>query len=260
MGGIYMKQWYMKFLPVVFFFCLFSCATGGGETIIEPQKQAKAIRKLGEAYLGERNYTMALSEFLKAEKLDPDDPILQQDLGIAYMAKDDLETAVLHFKKALEIDPDYAEATNNLGAAYLAMEKWDSAIACFEMLKEDLLYETPHYPLANLGKAYYEKKDYSEAEKYYQEALTTKPGFVNALFGLGKTYLAMGKVKKAVGALEEAVEVAPGLAEAHFELATAYRLLGNKVKAKSEYEKVLSLEPDSDLARESKQELAPMNN
>ena len=160
-----------------------------------------------------------------------------------------------HFKKALEIKPDFAPARNNLGAAYLAMKEWDAAIDCFKLLTKNLLYATPHYPLANLGKAYYEKKDFAQAEKYYQEALKMEPGFVNALYGLGKTYLAMGKVQKAAEYFQLSVEAAPLLAEAHFDLANVNRLLGNREKARQGYARVVELSPKSDLARESKQML-----
>ncbi len=253
-----MKQKSIYFFLIAFFCFMIGCATGGSDAKIRNQDQADAYRKLGEAYLGEQNYTSALSQFLKAEKLVSDDYILEQDLGIAYMAKNDLQSAVLYFKKALEIKPDYAVARNNLGAAYLAMKDWNSAIENFKMLTTDLLYVTPQYPLANLGKAYYEKKDYAEAEKYYQEALKTEPGFVNALYGLGKTYLAMGEVKKASGYFEQAMKAAPARAEVHFDLAETYRLLGDKSKAKNEYGQVITLAPDSEIAKEAKQELSDM--
>mgnify|MGYP000402747221 CR=1 FL=1 len=135
------------------------------------------------------------------------------------------------------------------------MKNWDAAIDCFQLLTKDLLYATPHYPLANLGKAYYEKKEFAEAEKYYQEALKMEPGFVNALYGLGRTYLSMGQVQKASEYFQLSVEAAPLLAEAHFDLANGYRLLGNIEKAKQVYARVIELSPNSDLARESKQAL-----
>lgn len=243
----------MVIAPVVFACFLAGCATS--VTTTKSQQQADAVRHLGEAYMAEQNYTTALSELLKAEKLNPKDHLLHQDLGIVYMAKGELEQAVTHFKKALEIKPDFAAARNNLGGAYLAMKDWDAAIDCFKMLTKDLLYATPHYPLANLGKAYYEKKDYAEAGKYYQEALKVEPGFLNALYGLGKTYLSMGNVQKAAEYFQRAVEAAPVLPEPQFDLANANRLLGNIEKARQGYARVIELSPKSDLARESKQEL-----
>lgn len=240
----------------VLFFCFIAgCATGGSASKKEQKSQAEALRKYGEAYLSDQNYTQALAKLLKAEALDDGDPILQWDLGVAYMAKGNQELAIVHLKKALEIRPDYAEARNTLGVVYLSMQKWDLAIENFKMLTEDMLYGAPHYPMANLGKAYYEKEEYAESEKYYKEALNLQPRFVNAMYGLGKTYLAMGKLQEAAEYYEKAVAVAPDLAEVHFELAKTYRLLGEESKAKSEYEKVVNLEPDSELARVSKQAL-----
>jgi type IV pilus assembly protein PilF len=248
-----MKQWSKIIAPVVFSCCLAGCATSN--TIKSEQHQADAIRQLGEAYLAEQNYTMALSELLKAEKLNHKDHLLHQDLGIAYMAKGELELAVSQFKTALTIKPDFASARNNLGAVYLAMKDWDAAIESFKLLTKDLLYATPHYPLANLGKAYYEKKEFAEAEKYYQEALKMEPGFVNALYGLGRTYLSTGNVQKAAEYFQRSVEAAPLLPEAQFDLANAQRLLGNIEKARQGYARVIELSPNSDLAREAKQVL-----
>lgn len=250
-----MKQWSRYFLPVAFFCCIAGCATGGGNSSIRHQEQADALRRLGEAFLTEQDYTLALSKFLEAEKLNPGDYLLQQDLGLAYQAKGDLDTAVHHFKTALEIKPDYAFAINNLGAVYLLMEEWDSAIECFKLLTKDLLYSTPHYPLANMGRAYYKKKEFSEAEKYYKEALKIEPEFVIALLGLGKTYLSMGEVRKAADYFEQAVKVAPDNAEVQFEIADTSRLLGDLDKAAEAYSRVIELSPSSDLALEAKQEL-----
>ncbi len=248
-----MKRWSKSIAPVVFSCCLAGCAASSPTKT--QQYQADAIRRLGEAYMAEQNYTMALSELLKAEKLDPEDYMMHQDLGIVYMAKGELETAVSHLERALAIKPDFAPARNNLGAAYLAMENWDAAIDCFKLLTKDLLYATPHFPLANLGKAYYEKKEFAQAEKYYRDALKMEPGFVNALYGLGRVYLSMGNVQKAAEYFQRSVEAAPLLAEAHFDLANTYRLLGNIEKAREGYQRVVELAPQSDIAREAKREL-----
>ena len=235
--------------------CLAGCATGSRDSRTDKLQQANALRQLGEAYLGEESYTLALSKFLDAEKLNSKDYLLQQDLGIAYMAKGDLEAAVRSFKNAIELKPDYAPARNNLGAAYFAMEDWDAAIESFELLTKNLLYATPHYPLANLGKAYYEKNEFDTAERYYLEALKKEPDFANALYGLGKTYLRMGKVETAAEYFESATEAAPLRSEAYFDMANAYRLLGEVEKARAGYARVVALSPDSDLAKEAQQAL-----
>jgi tetratricopeptide (TPR) repeat protein len=231
-------------------FFLASCAAN----LEEIKSQEEASRNLGEAYMGQGDYTAALREFLKAEKLYSKDPYLQNDLGLTYMAKEEIDLAIDHLKKAVEIKPDYAPAKNNLGTAYLAQKNWDDAIACFKGITEDLLYATPHYPLSNLGFAYYNKKEYRLAEKYYQDALKIEPGFAIALRGLGKTYIAMGKIPEAVAVFEKAIKHSPRFAEIYFDLADAYRITNDYKKALDAYSKVVELAPDTPLAIEAQKE------
>jgi tetratricopeptide (TPR) repeat protein len=154
----------------------------------------------------------------------------------------------------VEIKPDYTPAKNNMGTAYLAQKKWDDAISCFKEITGDLLYATPHYPLSNLGWAYYNKKEYRLAEKYYQEALKIEPGFAIALRGLGKTYITTGKIPEAVAVFEKATRNSPRFAELYFDLADAYRITNDYKKALDAYKKVIELAPDSPLAVEAQKE------
>ena len=223
---------------------------------IEAMKsRGKASRNLGEAYMGQGDYTAALREFLKAEKLYSKDPYLQNDLGLVYMAKEKIDLAIDHFKKAIEIKPDYTPVKNNLGFAYLAKKNWDDAIVCFKEITGDLLYATPHYPLLNLGWAYYNKKEYVLAKKYYKKALKIEPEFTIALRGLGKTYIAMGKIPEAIAVFEKATISSPRFAELYFDLANACRLSQKYNKALNAYKKVVELAPDSTLAIDAQKEM-----
>ncbi len=219
------------------------------------KKQGEAYRNLGEAYYRQGNYTLALKELLKAESLYPDDPFLQNDLGLTYMAKKKPDLAIKYFKKALAINPAYAPAKNNLGTAYLAQQDWDAAIECFNDVANNLLYATPHFPLSNLGLAYYHKKDYTLAEKYYLEALEVEPKFVNAMLGLARTYIAMGKNTEAVATLEIGIKHYPEFAQLHFDLGKAYFLQQDYRKALLEYERVMELVPEQPLARDAAVEI-----
>ena len=225
-------------------FCLSSCVAN----IEVRKKQEEASRNLGEAYMQQGDFSSALREFLKAEKIYSKDPYLQNDLGLAYMAKGRLDIAIKHFKKAMKLKPDYAPAKNNLGTAYLAKKEWDVAIACFKEIVDDILYATPHFPLTNLGWAYYNKQEYEVAEKYYSDALKLEPTFIIALRGLGQNYMAMERAADAVAILEKAVKKYPRSAESYFYLARAYSLSGEYKKAVSAYKKVIDLAPDSLLA------------
>jgi len=240
---------------VLLIFNVVSCATN----LESRKRQSEATRNLGEAYMVQGDYTSALRELLKAKKLYSNDPYLQNDLGLTYMAKKKIDLAIQHFKEAVEIKPDYAPAKNNLGTAYLAKKEWDTAIKYFNDVTSDLLYATPHYPLANLGWAYYNKKEYILAEKSYLESLEIESRFIIALRGLGQTYIAMGRIPEAVKTLEKAVKNAPRFAALYFDLGRAYTLSGNYKKALNAYNKVMELAPDSDIALKAKNEAKKAN-
>jgi len=241
-------------LALVFMVSLLSCAANQEQK----QAQAKAARELGEAYMRQGNYIEALKELLKAEQLNPGDHLTQNDLGLVYMSKYRYDLAETHFRKAIKIKPDYAAARNNLGTVYLARKDWNAAINVFKSLEGNLLYATPHYPLSNLGFAYYNLGDYRKAEVYYQRALDIEPNFPTALRGLGKTYLAMAKIPEAVSVLEKAVREAPLWPELYLDMGNAYQLAGEYTKALLAYNKVTELAPDSDASDQALEKIKRM--
>ena len=235
-------------------FCLtgmISCA-GSQEKKIN---QARLTRSLGEAYMHQGNYTEALKTLLKAEKIYPNDHLLHNDLGLAYMAKERFNKSEFHFKKALEIRAEYAPAKNNLGTVYMAKQDWDTAIEQFKTVADDVLYATPHFPLTNIGIAYYHKQDYINAERYYLDALDLEPSFVLALRGLGRTYVAMNKLPQAVAILEKGIQTAPQSADLYLDLGNVYHMKGDTRKAMFAYQKVISLAPDTPNSEAAQKEL-----
>lgn len=232
---------------------LLNCA---GSSAQHNRKLAEATREIGEAYMRQGDYTAALRELIKAEKLNPEDPLVHNSMGLCYMAKKRMPDAIAHFKKAVTLKPSYAPARNNLGSAYLAVQQWDAAIDVFKEISKDVLYATPHYPMANLGLAYYNKGEYRTALKYYKEALKIEPNFVVALRGVGRTYLAMNQGQLALRYLEAAVKQAPSAPEIHFDLAEAYLLVGNIEQARASYLTVVDMAPpESALAQHARQRL-----
>ena len=240
--------WVVSLLLV---FSVFSCAAN-----LEKRKQeSRVTRNLGEAYMHQGNYTDALKELLKAQELYSKDFLLQNDLGLVYMAKRQFESAKDHFNKAIQIKPEYAAAKNNLGTVYLAEQKWDAAIDVFEEILGDLLYATPHYPLSNLGLAYYHKGAYRRAEIFYSKALEIEPDFVLALRGLGKTYMALNDNSAAISSFEKALKHAPNFTELYLDMGNAYQQSNEFKKALFSYRKVLELAPDSSLAKTAEKEI-----
>lgn len=227
---------------------LTGCAFGNSALL---KQKAVNSRNLGEAYMGEGKYTLALRHLLKSYKINPDDAFLNNDLGLTYLAKGDATQAVFNFKKALKLNPQYSPAKNNLGSAYIALKQWDNAIACFNEVKGDLLYATPYYPLSNLGYVYFMQKDYKKAEKYYKEALDIQTDFPRAMDGLGQVYIATGRYKKAIRILTQAVAKAPTATPIYMNLARAYAANQEYDKALDTYKKAAALAAGTPLEDEA---------
>lgn len=222
-----------------------------GPSRYEINKQSESYREIGEAYMRQGNFTAALAELLKAEKLTPYDHILQNDLGFCYLGKNRLDLSVRHLKKAIELKPEYAPAKNNLGVVYLKQKNWNAAIITFKEIIGNLLYATPHFPLSNLGEAYYNLGDFDQAEYYYLKALKRKASFPNALRGLGQTYMKKNRLKDAIYYLEKALQKAPNSALIYFDLALAYQKVQDQERSIHAYEKVLELAPNSTVAKQA---------
>ncbi len=187
----YKKQ--ITTISIIIAILSFSCASD--RSLVK--KQAEAFRELGAAYMMQGDYGNALAKLLQASKLDSDDPLIYNYLGLVFMAKEKYENAIYCFKEAILIKSDFSIGKNNLGAAYCAMKNWDKAVEIFSEATKDMLYPTPHYPLSNIGWAYFNKKDYSNAEKFYLAALKIAPDFPIALNGLAQVYITTEKYEKA---------------------------------------------------------------
>jgi Tfp pilus assembly protein PilF len=234
-------------IPVILLTVFFttSCATTNWD---QKKEQGSKIRIVAEVHLKQGNYRSALKDLQKAQQYYADDPFLHNDFGLTYFAMEKFDLSIHHFKTALELKPNFASAQNSLGKAYFKQKYYDKAIETLKKLTTNLIYATPHYPLANLGEVYYEKQDYGSAEKYFKAALKIEPHFAFALQGLGKTYLASGKLTAATVTLEKAVTYAPKHTGAYFYLADVYTRTGDYTKALSSYKKIMELSPDSELA------------
>ena len=223
------------------------------------RKQSEALRNLGEIYLNQNNFTAALKQFLEAEKIFADDYLLQDDLGRAYTARGRYQKALTHFKKSIQLQPDYAAAKNNLGSIYLMMKKWDKAIAVLDELSDDLLYGSPHYPLYNLGWAYYNKKMHKKARSYYKRSLELAPNFVLPMRGMGLSFMAQGRLSDAIIWFEKGAEKAPKFQEIHYELAGAYLKAHRYDDAKKSLQSAIVIAPDSATAQRAKRELEALS-
>jgi Tfp pilus assembly protein PilF len=122
------------------------------------------------------------------------DPLISRALGFRKLGMD--EQAITAYREALTIDPRNPVVKNNLADLILERgEKIEEAVDLLqEALQEDLADRGPYY--STLGWAYTRLGDYSNAEKFLNEAL--RAGITaGRLYRRGRLFAAMGMITRA---------------------------------------------------------------
>jgi len=187
--------------------------------------------KLGSFYFSNGQINEAYAEFQKAVMLNPNNKQALNQLGYISALFQKYDDAIMYYKRAISVDPDYAEAMNNLGVVYIEIKNWDEAIAYFKNALKNPLYRSPEKAYSSMGYAYYQKGEYTLAEKYVKDALIRNPSYPIANYTLGLVYVKHGNDDAAIAEFEKAIGIMQGYMDAHWELAQAYLRTGEKNKA-----------------------------
>ena len=84
----------------------------------------------------------------------------------------------------------------------LLLQAWDTAVEGAQNALKNPAYDAPVFARANLGWAYFHKKDLQNAWKELYEAVASAPGFCVGRYRLAKVYLERGDIEQAVDALD----------------------------------------------------------
>lgn len=76
--------------------------------------EAHDLRKEGEVLFGQQDFTKALRKFVSALALDPEDPLLHNNIGVTLVALDDPQEAKASFQRSLLLAPHMKSARENL--------------------------------------------------------------------------------------------------------------------------------------------------
>lgn len=127
-------------------------------------------------------------------------------LATAAAANNQFEASVELFQKVIEIDPKFAPAYNGLGLVHQTFEQGniDEAIRYFK-LSTGISSEYVE-SWNNLGRAYYAKGRFVEAERAFLKSLQVKPGQFDIEFTLGWVYLlGQSRPEEAISCFDKAL-------------------------------------------------------
>src|SRR5688500_12988340 len=94
--------------------------------------------------------------------------------------------------------------------------------------------------LLTLGRGYFEKKQYAQAEKYLSQVVEQNQAFADVYNMLGIVYHDQGQFARAQRAFEAALRLNPAYTEAALNLAVIYNDMGKYREAKEVYQSALS--------------------
>jgi tetratricopeptide (TPR) repeat protein len=97
-----------------------------------------------------------------------------------------------------------------------------------KVLDMDPMHAAAHI---NLGTLYYNRQEYSLAEKHYRSAIQIDPRYALAYFDLGNVLDETGRVEDAINTYKTAIQLAPTYADAHYNIALAYEKVRQPRKA-----------------------------
>lgn len=177
--------------------------------------------KLASAYNAVQKYPEAIQQCLEVLKVDKENQAALTMAGFAYMQKGDYDNALKMYQKEIDaysgagfaLENKYLEeAYFNSGVIYWKKKDLDKAL--YHVHRAALIRRTDADVFFFLGRLYYEKKLYVNAERYFQQALRFVPNYVDAHLGLAKAYEKMGLLGMAINQYERTYSLNPKIKEA----------------------------------------------
>lgn len=232
-------------------FLLAIAAMAGCASAQKDRDTADLHLRIGTSFLTQGNFPNAMRELQTAEKLDPKNPVIQNNLGLVYFMREKYESAAQHLERALKLNPAYSEARNNYGRVLIELGRYDKAIEELQKVAKDLTYQDPAKAHVNLGLAYFRRGDYSSARNQFSEAIKLNRDNCLAQTYFGRSLLEMSQLPQAATALDNAVVVCrPNkFDEPHYYSGLTYYKLGQVSSAVSRMEEIINLYPEGRFAK-----------
>jgi Flp pilus assembly protein TadD len=148
----------------------------------------------------------AIPLFQEALIMEPENPLLWNNLGIAQQRTGDYEEALFSFNRAAGIDECMVDPWVSMGLIYYELEQFELAEECYRsaLIREANAPKTWN----NLGVLYFAQGCLEEARHCFEEAVSLTPLYYDALYNLRDTcvelddYRAAAEFGRALSELE----------------------------------------------------------
>ena len=199
--------------------------------------------RLGADYLFLGQEEKAFIEFKLIIKLEPENSQARLLLALIYTSRGDFEKAGSEYKKIIEYNPDDLRALSSLADIFVIEEKMLEA----KKIYEKLLLNDPENAILhfNLGMIYNRLKDFDGAMLQMDKTIKFAPKYIGAYIVRAKLLEEKALYNKAIDSYKKALKIDPLNKSSHFSLAKLYYNTGKKSKAINQYKILMSIAPNN---------------
>ncbi len=180
------------------------CSTGGGgvtgvrsDSRDQAREAASANTQLGQSYMKQGKYEVALQKLQRALALDPDFVDAHTVIAVLYENIGDSKQAEQNYKRASQLKPKGGDEANNYGTFLCKLRRPDEAEKYFQIALADPFYQTPDIALVNAGTCFAGSGKYDAAERMLRTALERRPDNADALFQMANVQYGKGQFLQA---------------------------------------------------------------
>jgi len=256
-------RWCQVALLGAFLVALLGCATApppARSAQLPPEVDASdplaptLLMQQGQALVREGRIEEGRARLQAALSLQPNNPIIFNQLGLAEMTAGQPARAIEYFTRALQLAPAFSDARNNRGAAYMQVGQFSLAEADLLQALGDRYYPNRAGVYFNLGSLNLARGNLTAAVENLRRAVGPT-GPVDAYLLLGDVEERLGRFELAESALRDGVSRAPERADVLLALAAFLDRRGRGAEARSYFEKIILLAPASGEAEQARARL-----
>lgn len=210
----------------------------------------------GSAYQGIGDSNAAIHDFGQAIEMDPGNGWAYAGRAAAFASKGDMAQAIADFGKATEFMPGSADLHLRLGKIYAIQKEPALARAEFSQALGLNLSLTEAYFLRGLTDL--ELEDFNQAVGDFTKVINADPSDAAALSNRCWAYLNKGIPLLALHDCELSLDSDPDSLPSLDHRAHVYLALGRIEDARFDFGRIVDLQPESDMSKQAKEELAAL--
>ena len=201
------------------------------------------LRRIANIAKQQNDSEKALAYFMKAKRLQPNDPEILFEFGKVCLEMDLFDDSIAALETAVRLQPQNDSFRYVLASAHVSKEQYKEA----ETLFRELLRKRPSDPVLNyaMGSVLFLEMRLDEAAEYLQKSIRIQPNQSGAYFYLGLVADGKGQDDHAISILQDVVRRYSDYTPAYEALGRIWLKQQNFNQAQQALEKAILLDPNS---------------